>query len=89
VVGEGNTSCGSWVDLRRRQPDTILTQAAWVLGFVTAISYKSSQNRNITEALSGGDVDHWVDNYCTQHPLDQIVDAAIALSEELGKRSKR
>jgi len=86
-LGEGTTSCGEWLDKRHQDAARVLPEAAWLLGFVTAASqYHVAGARNIADGLNGSGVDHWVDNYCGAHPLDNIDAAATALVNELAGR---
>jgi len=36
VLGQGNISCGSWIENRRDDNPLAATRTAWVLGFITA-----------------------------------------------------
>ena len=90
VVGEGNTSCGQWTDLRRENPNRVLPESAWVLGYITAVSRDFAVKRriNITHGLTGAAVDHWIDIYCASHPLDDIMSASNQLVVELARRAR-
>jgi hypothetical protein len=58
-----------------------------VLGFLTAAGqYHVAGPGNIVRGLEGSGVDHWIDNYCAAHPLDNIDAAASALVHELSGR---
>jgi hypothetical protein len=87
-LGEGLSSCGEWLDKRRANPSRVIPESAWVLGFVTAASqyHVTGRPENIAHGLTGSGVDHWVDNYCATHPLDNIDTAASALVRELAQR---
>ena len=88
ILGEGNTSCGRWADLRRGSP-VGPPEGAWVLGFITAISHNSaSHGVDITQGIDAWGAMHWIDNYCAAHPLDKIETAATALTIELIKRTR-
>ncbi len=60
------------------------TRTAWVLGFVTAFNqYVSKSEGDVsggkdTEALMAK-----IDDYCKQHPLDNLYNASAALVDEL------
>ena len=87
-LGEGLTSCGEWLDKRHSGTSRVIPEAAWVLGFVTAASQYTvtGSSKNIAHGLTGSGIDHWVDNYCAAHPLDNIDSAAVALVRELSNR---
>jgi hypothetical protein len=38
VLGQGNISCGSWIENRRDDNPLAATRTAWVLGFITAFN---------------------------------------------------
>lgn len=59
VVGEGNVSCGEWIDERRSA--RVTPQAAWVLGYISAASRLRLSGGNFTSGISGTDVDRWMD----------------------------
>jgi hypothetical protein len=87
-LGEGLSSCGDWLDKRPQAPLRVIPEAAWVLGFLTAASQYSvtASPKNIAHGLTVNGIEHWVDNYCTAHPLDNIDTAASALVSELATR---
>jgi hypothetical protein len=87
-LGEGLTSCGEWLDKRHKTDSRVIPEAAWVLGFLTAASQYNvtASPENIAHGLTVSGIEHWVDNYCTTHPLDNIDTAASALVSELARR---
>lgn len=89
-LGEGTTSCGQWLDKRKADPDRVLPEAAWTLGYVTAASrFRKLGAPNFLYGVRGGGFDHWLDNYCSAHPLDNMQTAAEALVSELIARAER
>jgi hypothetical protein len=38
VLGQGNISCGSWIENRRDDNPLAATRTAWILGFITAFN---------------------------------------------------
>ena len=54
----------------------------WTLGFLTGLNF-SSLDRDL---LGGVDIDAvvaWMDNYCREHPLKNLTQAAFDLLDEL------
>ena len=52
VLGQGNISCGSWIENRRDDNPLAATRTAWVLGFITAFNqYGAKPQRDV----SGGE----------------------------------
>src|SRR5271157_571308 len=80
VLGQGNISCVSWTESRGDDNPLAATRTAWVLGFVTAFNqYVSKSEGDVsggkdTEALMSK-----IDDYCKQHPLDNLYNASAAL----------
>jgi hypothetical protein len=82
VYGPGTLSCGTWL-ANRGIVNAHLGQLDWVLGFVSAAG-----GYNVLGALRKTDSDAvsaWVDNYCREHPLNDLADAAGHLVVELSK----
>ena len=88
ILGEGTISCGEWLDRRRAEPNRVLPESAWVSGYITAMALTDSARtgREIAHGLKGSGIDHWVDNYCAVHPVDNIEAAASTLVRELKTR---
>ena len=95
VRGLGTQSCENFLADAKRAEDgrlpadvyTHLAALAWVQGFV---SYPALLALNTTQPTDYRikDVDPesmnlWLGNYCRQHPLEKIVDAAIGLIADL------
>lgn len=89
ILGEGSMSCGEWTDRRRSEAGHVLPESAWVLGYVTAMARIESARtgRKIANGIEVRGVEHWMDNYCASHPLDNIASASEALVSEINARS--
>ena len=82
TFGQGARSCGSFT----RAQQGLAMQ--WVAGYLSG----SNQDPAEPEALRGTDFDGmmgWIDNYCREHPLATIGEAAIALLAELRSKARR
>lgn len=88
VLGIGNKSCGSWVSDRKSKSGADLVDVAWVLGFLTAYNEFGPEPDDVTAQTDVNGVAGWIDNDCTDHPLDTISQATQALINELNKRRK-
>lgn len=93
VLGEGSSSCGQWTkDRLEKESWAALAKAAWLRGFITAHNFIGGGtgvwSNNLTQGTDYEGIMGWVDNYCAQHPLDNIADAAQALVVELNERAK-
>jgi hypothetical protein len=65
----------------------MITQTAWVLGFLTAFNYYQSNTGDVANGIDANGLFAWIDNYCLAHPLDRIANATIALITEVSNRS--
>jgi class 3 adenylate cyclase len=87
-LGEGTTSRGEWADRRRAEPQRVLPETAWVLGYLTAASrFRPEGAPNPLRGLHASGMEHWIDNYCAANPLDDVQTVADALADELKRRS--
>ncbi len=94
VWGHGaNTSCGEWLQARKREIPEWNSEGQYVLGYISAASFfsvakhvgwNSSGYLAETDALA---IFAWVDNYCTENPLDELWAASVRLVQELAKRA--
>jgi hypothetical protein len=71
VLGQGNISCGSWIESRGHDNALAAARTAWVLGFITAFNhYRSKPEADVSD-------------HCKRHPLDNLYNASAALVDEL------
>jgi hypothetical protein len=83
IWGAGSVSCGSWTKAAKNdllRPDYI----EWLLGFLSGYNWHALHTPS--EAVSAADqnaVIGWIDNYCSNHPLDPLTVAADHLIYEL------
>jgi len=89
VWGAGQVSCGAWLETRKvPEPPgdhRLEGRRQWLLGYLTAYEEYARGGGDI---LNGSDADGafaWVDNWCSQHPLEPIFRAGFALVSELSK----
>jgi hypothetical protein len=88
-LGEGNTSCGSWLE-QRRDPRQWKNEAAWVLGYLTAINqFVWHGGSNIIKGTDPSGVEAWLDAHCGANPLDNIHTSTQILYNELAQRQNR
>jgi hypothetical protein len=50
-LGQGNISCGSWIENRRDDNPLAATRTAWVLGFITAFNQYGCLYRKLDSAI--------------------------------------
>ena len=86
-------SCGQWLVERRgavpkasgdmSSGDPSLGKTMWLLGWVSAAGlYHATPLRHTDQAA----IKAWIDQYCTAHPLEELVEAATALVEALRQK---
>jgi hypothetical protein len=92
-LGQTSTSCGAFVSAaeynnRARQPadppasfndPVVASLMSWVEGFVSGINYMGSADRLAGQGVAAEARYRWLENYCRGHPLDPMLDAALAL----------
>jgi hypothetical protein len=89
-LGVGNLECGVWTQARQSSDvyavwwKTLVL--GWIQGFLTAYNLYGP-GTPVTKGTDAYGVAGWVDNYCVQHPLNNIASATVALVAELHKRS--
>lgn len=87
IYGEGLRSCSQWLKVGGdKEPVSRverLAMASWVGGFVTAAGFYGERELPKTD---GAAIEAYIDQYCSQSPLHQLHQAAVALVYELVKR---
>jgi hypothetical protein len=84
VLGQGNISCGSWIESRGDDNSLAATRTAWVLGFITAFNqYRSKPEGDVSAGKDTEVLMARIDDYCKRHPLDNLYNASAALVDEL------
>ncbi len=78
VYGVGTGSCGEWVESIKDERSMFI-KSAWVQGFVTATGRYGRLMRVTDAAAMRG----FVTQYCTQHPLETVEEAAANLVNTL------
>ncbi|MDX8499878.1 hypothetical protein RFM99_15775 [Mesorhizobium sp. VK4C] len=81
VLGQGNLSCGSWV--KSAGPERYIYET-WLLGFISGTQYGS---KTYSFNVDVDAIDVYMTNYCTAHPLENIVQGAKNLAADLVERS--
>ena len=88
ILGGGTESCGTWTKERRHRDLASYVLESWVLGYISAINVHVLKNsEDISAGTNNEGLLGWMDNYCQEHPLDEVRVAADALIVVLVKRS--
>jgi uncharacterized protein (TIGR02246 family) len=85
-LGEGNASCGAWVEARQNAGSDETTYSAWLSGYVTAFGRWRPKDYDATAVADLAGIRVWLDQFCRQNPLQAISEAAEALVLELRKQ---
>ena len=87
-------SCRKWIEERKLAEGTkemnripVLISKGWFLGFVAGRS--SGGKRDLTAGIDDESIFLWLDNYCRDHPQDDLVSAGLALEGELRPGNSR
>ena len=84
ILGQGNISCSAWIENRQDNNPLGATRTAWVLGFITAFNqYASKPERDVSGGKDTEVLMARIDDYCKQHPLDNLHKASTALVDGL------
>jgi hypothetical protein len=92
-LGVGNLECGLWTQARQSGDvyavwwKTLIL--GWVQGFLTAYNVYGPQAFDVATRSGADAVAEWTDNYCEQHPHNNIAGAAQALIAEFNSPRKR
>ncbi len=83
VMIRGLHSCGEWVTERQKPQFTIVRGALeiWLIGFLSGLAVATN-----TDVLNGTDIESlhvWMDNYCHDHPLDNLDYGSVELYRQL------
>ena len=88
VIGVGAGSCGEWTNERGTPLGYGTNMEGWLLGFVTAHNMNLPKDagafRNLAENTDYLGLFAWMDNYCEEHPMELIYEAAMSIVAELG-----
>ena len=79
-------SCGEWVVHREKSDTLALSNASWLVGYLSGLAVGSGK-----DYLSGTDnvsIYRWMDNYCRANPLRDLSYGGNALAAELAKRKE-
>jgi hypothetical protein len=87
IYGPGNSSCGAWTSTRgadSKRPSTEWVQhimmLVWAEGFLSGSgAMKSGQKETDPSAI-----ELWVDQYCSEHPLETVHETSVHLLVALG-----
>jgi hypothetical protein len=90
VLGQGNISCGSWLENRRGDDAQVSSRTAWILGYITAFNqYGSKPQGDVSGGKDTEEMTAWIDDYCRHHLTDNLYRASAALIDDLKQKTGR
>jgi hypothetical protein len=91
-LGVGNLECGLWTQARQIGDVNAVWWKTlilgWVQGYLTGYNHYGPGMFDDPKGVGADIVTGWVDDYCVQHPLNNIAGAAEALVTDLQKPRK-
>ena len=90
VYGPGMLTCAGWRQHRSTGNKAATLQLqAWIDGFLSGYNTASEGTDFLAPQPTKDAYYAWIDNYCSQNPLNKVVRAAAALKNELTARARR
>lgn len=80
----GQMSCGSWPKEKPYNEPLKAVPLNWVLGYLS--SSASDAHVDLLVNVDQASIAAWIDGYCSQNPLNSILDATVVLEAELRAR---
>jgi hypothetical protein len=77
-------SCGEWITHREKSDTLALSNASWLLGYLSGLSI--SAGRDFLSGTDNASIYKWMDNYCRTNPLRDVSSGGNALAAELEKK---
>ena len=93
VYGAGMVTCAEWQQYRSNQNSNqnkanAFQLQAWIDGFFSGYNTASEGVDFIAPKPQTVAYYAWIDNYCSQNPLNRVMQAVIALKDELTSRAR-
>lgn len=84
IIGVGGLSCGKYLEHRQQNyaPQTDL-YVNWTWGYLSAYNHFAAQQQ-VLPPDDPPSILAYLDKYCRDHPLDKIINGAVALIGDLG-----
>jgi hypothetical protein len=88
VYGAGMVTCAEWQKYRMagNKPAQVQLQA-WIDGFLSGYNTASDGTNFLGPRPEDVAYYAWIDNYCSQNPLNKVIQAVMALKDELTSRA--
>jgi len=82
IYGYPDTSCGTWTTERDKDSSEGWQLESWILGWISGAGWAGDTELKNTDSQA---LIQWINNYCQENPLDELIDGVKALTVELEK----
>ena len=83
TLAYGGITCESWASVRASKPSDAAVYEAWILGFISAYNAFVFKGPNVAAGSDFDALRGMVDDFCKEHPKDDLDSAAQALIKTL------
>jgi hypothetical protein len=83
TLAYGGITCENWASVRASKPSDAAVYEAWILGFLSAYNAFVFKGPNVAAGTDFDALRGMVDDFCKEHPKDDLDSAAQALIKAL------
>jgi hypothetical protein len=83
IWGAGVTSCREWQENRTQENLASWQQRSWIAGYLSGYNSASWGRDFLVRQPDAAAIYSWIDNYCRDNPLDDLIHAVTALKDEV------
>ena len=76
-------SCGEWIVHREKSDTLALSNASWLLGYLSGLAIGGGKDH--LARTENSSIYKWMDNYCRKNPLRDLASGGTALAAELSQ----
>jgi len=77
-------SCGEWVVHREKSDTLALSNASWLLGYLSGLAVSSG--KDYLSGTENSSIYKWMDSYCRANPIRDVGSGGNALAAELARK---
>jgi hypothetical protein len=88
IIGAGVSSCREWQENRTMGNKVSFQQRSWIAGYLSGYNVASNDPDFLVSKPDAAAIYIWIDNYCRNKPLDDLMHAVTALKDELVARAR-
>ena len=91
IYGHGDVSCAKFLEDIKEDPIKSKVFATsyytWVNGFVSAAGVYNDTQKQFIDVVDAQGIQHLIHEYCEKNPLNNLMDAAIYVADQLIDRA--